>query len=207
MIAQLRGILAFITEDHAVVDVGGVGYQVFCSTRTLGNLPPTGEQVTLAVETVVREDRIHLFGFLSPVERDWFRRLCGVQGVGQKVALAIQSALGADELVHAIAAGDIAAFKPVAGVGPKLAGRLIGELKDKIGGIDFALAPQAATAGGKGPAVNSSASEDALSALVNLGYRRADAMRAVSTVMSQVADPAAAGVQELIRGALRELSK
>ena len=207
MIAQLRGILAFIAEDHAVIDVGGVGYQVFCSTRTLGNLPPVNEQVTMAVETVVREDRIHLFGFLSPLERDWFRRLCAVQGVGQKVALAIQSVLGPDELVHAIAAGDTTAFKPVAGVGPKLAGRLIGELKDKIGGIDFALAPQSASGGGAGPAIGGTAAEDALSALVNLGYRRAEAMRAVSTVVKQAGDPEAAGVQEIIRGALKELSK
>tara|TARA_R110002110_G_scaffold36071_3_gene120808 strand:+ start:2683 stop:3273 length:591 start_codon:yes stop_codon:yes gene_type:complete len=194
-----------IAEDHAVIDVGGVGYQVFCSTKTLSKMPPVGDAVTVAVETVVREDRIHLFGFLSPLERDWFRRLCSIQGVGQKVALAIQSSMTADALVHAIAAGDAAAFKPVSGVGPKLAGRIIGELKDKIGGLDFALAPQ--SSGADAPAsVAGSAAQDAMSALVNLGYRRADALRAVSTVVTQLGDAEAAGVQAIIRGALKELS-
>ena len=205
MIAQLRGTLAMIAEDHAVIDVGGVGYQVFCSTSTLSKMPPVGDPVTVAVETVVREDRIHLFGFLSALERDWFRRLCSIQGVGQKVALAIQSSMNADALVHAIAAGDAAAFKPVSGVGPKLAGRIIGELKDKIGGMDFALAPQS-TGAEASASVAGSAAQDAMSALVNLGYRRADALRAVSTVVTQVGDAEAAGVQAIIRGALKELS-
>ncbi|MRG72823.1 Holliday junction branch migration protein RuvA [Alphaproteobacteria bacterium HT1-32] len=205
MIAQLRGTLAMIAEDHAVIDVGGVGYQVFCSTSTLSKMPPVGDPVTVAVETVVREDRIHLFGFLSALERDWFRRLCSIQGVGQKVALAIQSSMNADALVHAIAAGDAAAFKPVSGVGPKLAGRIIGELKDKIGGMDFALAPQS-TGAEASASVAGSAAQDAMSALVNLGYRRADALRAVSTVVTQLGDAEAAGVQAIIRGALKELS-
>ena len=205
MIAQLRGTLAMIAEDHAVIDVGGVGYQVFCSTSTLSKMPPVGDPVTVAVETVVREDRIHLFGFLSALERDWFRRLCSIQGVGQKVALAIQSSMNADALVHAIAAGDAAAFKPVSGVGPKLAGRIIGELKDKIGGMDFALAPQS-TGAEASASVAGSAAQDAMSALVNLGYRRADALRAVSTVVAQLGDAEAAGVQAIIRGALKELS-
>ncbi|MEQ9200326.1 MAG: Holliday junction branch migration protein RuvA [Rhodospirillales bacterium] len=206
MIAQLRGVLAMIAEDHAVIDVGGVGYQVFCSTATLSKMPPVGDPVTVAVETVVREDRIHLFGFLSPLERDWFRRLCSIQGVGQKVALAIQSSMNADALVHAIAAGDAAAFKPVSGVGPKLAGRIIGELKDKIGGMDFALAPQSSGGGEATVVVAGSAAQDAMSALVNLGYRRADALRAVSTVVIRLGDAEAAGVQAIIRGALKELS-
>ncbi len=205
MIAQLRGTLAMIAEDHAVIDVGGVGYQVFCSTSTLSKMPPVGDPVTVAVETVVREDRFHLFGFLSALERDWFRRLCSIQGVGQKVALAIQSSMNADALVHAIAAGDAAAFKPVSGVGPKLAGRIIGELKDKIGGMDFALAPQS-TGAEASASVAGSAAQDAMSALVNLGYRRADALRAVSTVVTQLGDAEAAGVQAIIRGALKELS-
>lgn len=205
MIAQLRGTLAMIAEDHAVIDVGGVGYQVFCSTSILSKMPPVGDSVTVAVETVVREDRIHLFGFLSALERDWFRRLCSIQGVGQKVALAIQSSMNADALVHAIAAGDAAAFKPVSGVGPKLAGRIIGELKDKIGGMDFALAPQS-TGAEASASVAGSAAQDAMSALVNLGYRRADALRAVSTVVTQLGDAEAAGVQAIIRGALKELS-
>ncbi len=143
MIASLKGVLESVAEESAVVDVGGVGYLVFCSGRTLSNLPRPGEAVRFVVETHVREDHIHLYGFAETGERDWFRLLTTVQGVGAKVALAILSALGPEELVQAVVAQDKAAVSRANGVGPKLAGRIVLELKDKVGGIVPAAAQAA----------------------------------------------------------------
>jgi Holliday junction DNA helicase RuvA len=200
MIAKLRGRVDQLGEDFAVIDVGGVGYLVFCGARTLTALPAVGEMAELAIETHVREDHIHLFGFSSASEREMFRTLMTVQGVGAKVALAILSALSAQQITQAIASGDQMAFKRASGVGPKLGARIVAELKDKLAGFTFAV-PTAATKSVKGAPTNES--EDAVSALVNLGYGRMDAFGAVSRAL------AAAGgtlpLPALIKASLREL--
>ena len=198
MIAKLTGIVDFQGEDWAVVDVSGVGYRVFCSGRTLGRMT-VGEAVTLLVETHVREDHIHLYGFADAMERDWFRLLTTVQGVGAKVGLGILTALSADALVQAVAAQDRAAIRQASGVGAKLAGRILSELKDKVGAL--ALGPLAASpgAGGglRGPAA------DAVSALVNLGYTPSEALGAVSQAGGRLG--AEAPVEALIQGGLVQL--
>ena len=135
MIALLRGVLDFVAEDAAIIDVGGVGYLVFCSQRTLDSMPPPGKAVRVLVETHVREDHIHLYGFLQPEERSWFRLLTTVQGVGARVALSILSVLSSDQLLTAIVAQDKAPINRAHGVGPKLAARVVSELKDKVGGM------------------------------------------------------------------------
>jgi len=207
MIAKLRGIVDSIGEDWTVIDVGGVGYLVFCSGRTLSRLS-AGDAVALEIETHVREDHIHLYGFFEMAERDWFRILTTVQGVGAKVALALLSVLGADELLQAIASGDKSAITKAPGVGPKLATRILNELKDKvdtialgpsIGGTGAVTAPAAG-----GIAGGSSNLSDATSALVNLGYNPSEALGAVSRVAGELGDDADVGA--LIRGGLRELA-
>ncbi|MED5359907.1 MAG: Holliday junction branch migration protein RuvA [Pseudomonadota bacterium] len=201
MIASLKGVLESVAEESAVVDVSGVGYLVFCSGRTLANLPQPGEAVRFVVETHVREDHIHLYGFAEPGERDWFRLLTTVQGVGAKVALAILSALGPEELLQAVAAQDKAAVSRANGVGPKLAGRIVLELKDKVGNLVSATLPHAAA--GSAPAGGDS--EDAISALVNLGFQRTDAFGAVARAGQKLGEDA--GVDALIRASLQELSQ
>src|SRR3954462_13625462 len=181
MIAKLRGRVDQIGEDFAVIDVGGVGYLAFCASRTLSSLPAIGEVAELAIETHVREDHIHLYGFSTNSEREMFRTLTTVQGVGAKVALAILSALSAEQISHAIAAGDQAAFRRASGVGPKLAQRIVAELKDKLLPVAFAAAVN--PAGGKVPKGGGSRFEEAVSALVNLGYGRGDAFGAVSRAL------------------------
>ncbi|HEV2302400.1 MAG TPA: Holliday junction branch migration protein RuvA [Stellaceae bacterium] len=199
MIAQLSGAIAELGRDAAVVDVGGVGYLVFCSTRTLAALPPVGAPARLFVETHVREDHIHLYGFVDAAERDWFRRLTTVQGVGARLALAILSVLAPDRLGLAILAQDKAALAGAGGVGPRLAARIINELKDKLGGLPASLAPA-----GSAPAHAEGPEEDAVSALVNLGYRRAEAFAAVAAASRQLG---AAAAEALIRAGLKELSQ
>ena len=198
MIAKLTGIVDSQGGDWAVIDVSGVGYQVFCSGRTLGRMT-VGEAVTLLVETHVREDHIHLYGFADTMERDWFRLLTTVQGVGAKVGLGILTALSADALVRAIAAQDRAAIRQASGVGAKLAGRILSELKDKVGAL--ALGPLAASPGAgsglRGPAA------DAVSALVNLGYTPSEALGAVSQAGGSLGSEAP--VEALIRGGLVQL--
>ena len=135
MIANLRGILDSTGEDWAILDVGGVGYLVYCSARTLARLPDPGSAVALEIETHVREEHIHLYGFSGPAERAWFRLLTTVQGVGARVAMAVQGVLGPDELAQAVAMGDRAGLTRAPGVGPKLAQRIIAELKDKVDAI------------------------------------------------------------------------
>lgn len=203
MIAKLSGLLDSVAETFCIVDVGGVGYQVFCSARTLRALPRPGEAVKLHVETHVREDHIHLYGFVSETERGWFSLLQTVQGVGSRVALAILSALSPDELASAIASGDKATLNRCDGVGPKLAARLITELKDKVGGIAFA-AP-APAAGAPAETGGGGAVADALSALVNLGYKRAEAFGAVTAAARSLGDKA--DVSALIRAGLKELAR
>jgi Holliday junction DNA helicase RuvA len=200
MIASLNGVLETVGEEFAVVEVSGVGYLVFCSGRTLANLPRLGEAVRFVVETHVREDHIHLYGFAEEGERDWFRLLTTVQGVGAKVALAILSALGSDELIQAVAAQDKAVVSRANGVGPKLAGRIVLELKDKVGG----LVPSALPALAVGAASSSDENEDAISALVNLGFQRTDAFTAVVRAGQKLGEEAS--VDSLIRVGLQELS-
>lgn len=204
MIGKLKGRVDSVTAEGAIIDVNGVGYEVFCSARTLAALPAAGGAVELTVETHVREDHIHLYAFATALDRDAFRVLMTVQGVGAKVALAILSAMTAQQIAQAVAAGDQAAFRRATGVGPKLAQRLAAELKDKLpvfGGVGLAAAAPAlrgkAGAGGAASTV-----EDAVSALVNLGYGRMDAFTAVSRA---AATDVAAPVAALIKLALREL--
>ncbi len=205
MIAKLRGLLDSINDDSLVIDVGGVGYLVFCSGRTLGNLPPVGEALELQIETQVREDHIHLFGFTAVAEKQWFNLLLGVQGVGAKVALAIQSTLSAEEIMNALMAQDKAMMARAPGVGPKLAGRIVSELKDKAGKLVIETPlREAAAASVAGDDGIGKLSSEAVSALVNLGYGQTDAFVAVQAVVRQLGGEA--GLQDLIRGGLRELA-
>jgi Holliday junction DNA helicase RuvA len=204
MIAKLRGRLDSTGEDWAVVDVSGVGYLVYCAARALASLPAIGEMVEFAVETHVREDHIHLYGFSTVSDREMFRTLTTVQGVGAKVGLAILSALSAEQIAQAIAAGDQMAFKRASGVGPKLAARLVVELKDKLGAFPLHRAiPVTAVTGPKVAKGAPNVVEDAVSALVNLGYGRMEAFGAVSRAAQ--AAGGTAPLNTLIKGSLREL--
>ena len=204
MIAKLTGRLDSVGRDHLVVDVGGVGYLVRCPTRTLAALPPVGETVSLAIETLVREDAIELCGFTDPAERDWFRLLLTVQGVGARVALSLLSTLNAADLAQAIAAEDKTALSRADGVGPKLATRLGVELKDKIGTMTLGRAlPTVAAVTSGAPAGGDAAVADAVSALVNLGYRRIEAAGAVERAMKKLGK--GARVEALIPAGLKEL--
>lgn len=202
MIASLKGILASIGEDSAVVDVGGVGYLTYCSARTRAALPREGEAVALLVETHVREDHIHLYGFAGAAEREWFRHLMTVQGVGARVALAILSVLGPAELAAAVAAGDRAALGRANGVGPKLAQRIVGELNDRVGADAFAIAGGAPGAAARDGALDPVLS-DAVSALANLGYGRAEAFGAVVEAARELGS--GAPVEAVIRVGLARL--
>lgn len=202
MIAKLTGIVDATGDGWAVVDVGGVGYLVSCSGRTLSRIS-SGDPVSLAVETHVREDAIQLFGFADPGEREWFRLLNGVQGVGAKAALAILTVLSPADLSLAIASGDRSAMTRAAGVGPKLASRVLNELKDKVGGLGPVAAadvgrPTAAGAGLRGDV------GDAVAALVNLGFGPSEAMTAVTQVAGRLGGEA--GIEALIRGGLAHLA-
>ncbi|MET1026783.1 MAG: Holliday junction branch migration protein RuvA [Dongiaceae bacterium] len=208
MIGKLTGVVDSIQGDAVIVDVAGVGYVVHAAGRTVQRLGPSGSAVSLLIETQVREDAINLFGFLDQAERDWFRLLLTVQGVGSKVALAILGVLAPDDLATAIAAQDKTVVTRAPGVGPKLAARIVAELKDKVGGLSLGTAALAkAAAGGKSGATAAVGSmiEDAVSALVNLGYRRAEAFTAVAK--AQHAAEGAASLDQLIRIGLKELSQ
>lgn len=196
MIAKLTGILDSAGRDSAVIDVGGVGYLVRCSARTLRALPPVGQTARVVVETIVREDRFDLYGFADAAERDWFRLLTSVQGVGAKVALAVLSALSPADLGRALAAQDKLALTRAEGVGPKLANRIASELKDKVAALG--IEPEAFAAPAGGIAV------DAVSALVNLGYRRAEAQDAVAAAAARLGG--AASLEALIRAGLKGLA-
>ena len=199
MIARLKGELVSTGMDHAVIDVGGVGYLVGASSRTLGVLGPVGGSVTIHTEMLVSEDSMRLMGFATADERDWFRLLTSVQGVGSRVALAILSALEANEIHRAIASGDKAMVARANGVGPKLAQRIVNELKDKIGGI--VLGP-----GGGGVAQpKGSHASDAMSALGNLGFKPAEASAAVTAAEDELGE--GASLDALVRLALKKAAK
>lgn len=204
MIAKLRGVVDSIDTDSAVIDVGGVGYLVSASARTLRDLV-AGAPATLLVETIVREDAIALYGFLEAAERDWFRILTTVQGVGARVALSLLSTLAPGEIARAIAAQDRASLSRAPGVGSKLAARLATELKDKAAA--FGAAPQPARADQAQPATvpGGSINEDAVSALVNLGYRRIEAFGAVARVAQRLGDDAR--LDQVIKAGLQELAR
>ncbi|SMF32734.1 Holliday junction DNA helicase subunit RuvA [Tistlia consotensis] len=213
MIGKLSGRIDSVGEEQAILDVGGVGYLVFASSRTLGLLPSRGEAASLLIETHVREDHIHLYGFLEAAERDWFRLLSTVQGVGSRSALAILSVLSPLQLAQAIAAQDKAAVSRANGVGPKLAARICAELKDKAGRIALASelpgrgrAVADGTAAPSAPnAEAAAAAEDAVSALEALGYKRGEAFAAVAQAARNLGSEAP--LEELIKGGLRELAR
>lgn len=206
MIGKLTGTVDSVGPDWVILDVGGVGYVVYCSTKTLSRLPKAGETARLSIETHVREDRIQLFGFMADLEREWFRLLNTVQGVGTKVALALLSTLDAPDLATAIALRDTAAISRAPGVGPKVAARVAQELKDKaplFADVDPGLARVAGeVAEAKGAA---SPGRDAVSALVNLGYAAPQASAAVAAAKQALGDDAT--TERLIRGGLKELAK
>lgn len=206
MIARLKGIFAESGTGYVIIDCGGVGYLVFCSARTLARMPNRGEATQLHIETHVREDHIHLYGFAETAEKEWFRLLTTVQGVGAKVALAILSVLSPDDLGQAIAAQDKALLTRADGVGPKLAARLVTELKDKTGALALAETTVALSHDRKAAPDSAGAIplQDAVSALVNLGYGRSEAFGAASRAASKLGDKAQ--VDMLIKAALRELA-
>jgi len=204
MIGKLKGVLDSIGEDHLILDVHGVGYQVHCSTRTLGNLPAAGEALTLSIETHVREDMIRLYGFPSELERDWFRLLQSVQGVGAKVALAVQSVLSPGELASAIALQDKAMVSRAPGVGPKVAQRIVTELRDKAPAFSGAAAAEIGLQSDVGAGRAPSAVTDAVSALTNLGYSSVQASAAVAKAVQKAGDGAESA--RLIRLGLKELA-
>jgi Holliday junction DNA helicase RuvA len=208
MIAKLKGIVDSVDADGAVIDVHGVGYLVFCSGCTLARLPAPGGEAALVIETHVREDHIHLYGFTDTLERDCFRLLGTVQGVGARVALAILSVVAAEDLGRVLAAQDKAALGRASGVGPKLATRIVAELKDKaasLGALPVAR-PAGVTLEGAAPApTGGGVVEDATSALVNLGYARAEAWTAASSAATALGD--AATVEGVLGEALRVLGR
>jgi Holliday junction DNA helicase RuvA len=202
MIAQLTGQIDALEDGRCIVDVAGVGYLVHASSRTLAALPRPPDLAKLLIETHVREDAIQLFGFTETTERDWFRLLTTVQGVGPRVALSILSALSPRDLIGALAARDAVSLTRAAGVGARLAARLLTELKDKAGAM-----PSSAGIGipsSPSPSLPRGAAEDALSALVNLGYRRPEAQTTVARVVERLGGDAA--LDAIIRDALKELA-
>lgn len=204
MIGKITGRIDSRGPDHVLVEAGGIGYIVHCSARTLASLPADGEAVALYTDLLVREDLMQLFGFPSLLEREWHRLLMSVQGVGAKAALAVVGALGPDGLMRALSLGDAAAFRAAPGVGPKLAQRIVLELKSKTPALVGTLprAAPAARAGAAAPAPEATAAADALSALTNLGYAPNEAATAVATAAGEGAE----GASALIRAALRLLA-
>ncbi|MDI1346970.1 MAG: Holliday junction branch migration protein RuvA [Pseudolabrys sp.] len=205
MIGKLKGVVDSFGTDFLILDVHGVGYQVHCSARTLTLLPAPGEAATLSIETYVREDQIKLFGFASDAEREWFRLLQTVQGVGAKVALSVLSTLKVGELATAIAMRDKAAVSRSPGVGAKVAERIVTELKDKVPAFADIDAGAAHLAGALDEKRAPRPVMDAVSALVNLGYGQPQAAAAIAAAARNVGE--AADVQTLIRQGLKELAK
>ncbi len=195
MIAMLSGVIEQANADGIVLDVNGVGYLVFASNRTLDKAPERGQPMRLLIETHVREDHIHLYGFADEAEREWFKLLTTVQGVGARIALAILSALTTEALATAIAAQDRTAITQADGVGPKLAMRVVNELKDKVGGLSLGVAAQK-------PA---GAASEAVSALVNLGYPRADVHNVIAEATRRLGGEVS--LDTLIRTGLKELAR
>jgi Holliday junction DNA helicase RuvA len=205
MIGKLAGVIDSYGPDWLVLDVHGVGYLVHCSAKTLEALPAHGEAATLFIETQIREDQIRLIGFMSEVEREWFRLLLGIQGVGSKVALSVLGTLKASDLASAVAVGDKAMIGRAPGVGPKMAARICAELKDKVPaltGIDMAVVRLQSQIGDK---VAPKPASDAVSALVNLGYGETQASQAIAAALKEAGDAAEAA--QLIRLGLKELAR
>lgn len=207
MIGKLKGIIEATGEDWVLVDVNGVCYEVHCGARTLSGLPGQGEPVALAIETHVRETEIKLFGFENEHQREWFRKLQSVQGVGAKVALAILGTLTTMDLSNAIALQDKAIVARAPGVGPKVAGRIVSELKDKVPAPAVIDGRTLNGAAGEGAArvPGTSKAADAVSALTNLGYPSSDASMAVAAAFQDVGEEGS--VEELIRLGLKELAR
>ncbi len=202
MIALLKGLIESLDTNSVLLDVNGVGYEVFTSSRTLSKIGGVGEATKLYIHTHVREDHIHLFGFADKSEKEWFTILTTVQGVGAKMGLSILSTIPAEQLATTIAAQDKAILTQVSGVGPKLAGRILTELKDKAG--KMALSATSFTpANTQNPITNTenTAANDAVSALVNLGYGQTEAFSAIAKISNQSDE-----VQTLITLGLKELS-
>ena len=203
MIGKLTGKLDSSFEGGCIFDVNGVGYLVACSARTLAALPPPPAIGALLIETVVREDAITLYGFAESAERDWYRLLTGIQGVGPKVALSLLSALAPADLARAVIGGDKGALSRANGVGAKLAARLVAELRDRVGNMPTGpgFAPSAAVVAPPPPA---SPAADAISALTNLGWRRPEAAAAVNRILDRLGE--GTPLETLIREALKELA-
>jgi Holliday junction DNA helicase RuvA len=206
MIGKLSGIIDSITQDQMILDVNGVGYVVHCSPRTMGRAGSPGDAISLLIDTHVREDAFNLYGFIDAGEQHWFRLLYSVQGVGPKAAMAILGVCPPEQIGFAIASGDKAAVQRADGVGPKLAARIVTELKDKAAKMDMVppsmkgvkAAPSVGPVGG--------IEQDAVSALVNLGYQRGDAFAAVHQAKAKANDNEATSLSDIIRLALKELS-
>jgi len=204
MIGKLRGKVDAIGESFLIVDVNGVGYEVQASARTLRDLKQ-GDEVSLTIDTHVREDAIRLFGFASEVERSWFRMLQNVQGVGSKVALGLLGTLSPQDLANAIALGDWASVEQAPGIGKKLAQRIVAELKDKAPALTAAGLTLPAGVPGAGGAPLGNAAAEAMSALSNLGYQPAQASAAIAVAVKELGD--AADTAKLIRRGLKELAR
>lgn len=205
MIGKLKGVVDEIADDHVILDVHGVGYVVFCSVRTLGNLPSSGEAAVLLIETYVREDILRLYGFVTALEREWFRLLQNVQGVGAKVALAVLGTLTPSELANSIALRDIAMVSRAPGVGKKVAERIVTELKNKAPAYAGEGVANIGLKQELGEGVASTAVSDAVSALTNLGYSRDQAANAVASAMREAGEDADSS--KLIRLGLKELAR
>lgn len=220
MIGRLRGRVDYKTQDHFLLDVNGVGYLIFCSERTLAEIPVDGEFTTIYTDLLVREDLMQLFGFLSQAEKEWYRLLISVQGVGAKASLAILSALGEDGVSRSIALGDWASIKSAKGIGPKTAQRVVNELKDKAAHVMSIVPNEIGERENKvdegevvervddHPPINLAASNktaqaDALSALQNLGYSPSESAAAVAKILHESSD---LSTEELIRNSLKMLS-
>jgi Holliday junction DNA helicase RuvA len=220
MIGRLRGRVDYKTQDHFLLDVNGVGYLIFCSERTLAEIPVDGEFTTIYTDLLVREDLMQLFGFLSQVEKEWYRLLMSVQGVGAKASLAILSALGEDGVSRSIALGDWTSIKSAKGIGPKTAQRVVNELKDKAAHVMSIVPNEIGERENKidegevveriddNPPINLAASNktaqaDALSALQNLGYSPSESAAAVAKILHESSD---LSTEELIRNSLKMLS-
>lgn len=205
MIGKLKGVVDEIADDHVILDVHGVGYVAFCSARTLGNLPAAGEAAILLIETYVREDVLRLYGFGTALEREWFRLLQNVQGVGAKVALAVLGTLTPSELANAIALRDIAMVSRAPGVGKKVAERIVTELKNKAPAFAGEATANIGLKQEIGEGVASTAVSDAVSALSNLGYSRDQAANAVASALREAGEDADSA--KLIRLGLKELAR
>jgi Holliday junction DNA helicase RuvA len=203
MIGRLTGRLDAISANAVILDVGGVGYEVTVGARTFGVLPAIGETVSLAIDTHVREDEIRLYGFVTEHERAWFRALQTVQGIGARIALAVLGTLSTSDLANAVALGDKGMVSRAPGVGPKVAMRIVAELKDKMP----TLAPAIVVGGGYGPVAalpDGTAAQDAVSALTNLGYGHAQAAGVISAAIGKAGRDARP--EDLIRLGLKELA-